>query len=144
MRSSSYEVVFLKGLLPMRSSSYEVVFLWGHLYTRSSLYKVVFLGGHLPRRLSSYEVVFLWACLPMTSWFGLVWYGHGLVCKLTLNIQFRYFPGWGTPKIKTNSVQQSWSWVWACQNYHELPTLTISLTGNSKLSWAWLLNRTSP
>ena len=33
-------------------------------------------------------------CLPITSLFGLVRYWHGLVCTLTLNIEFRYFPGW--------------------------------------------------
>ena len=120
--SSSCNVIFLWGHLPMRSSSYEVFFLWGRLHMRSSSYEVLFLMGHflwgrLSLRSSSYEVF-----LPVRSssydilvWPGMVW--HGLIRTLSLNIKFWYFPGWGKPKIKTNSVQQSWSLDWACQKW---------------------------
>ena len=95
----SYEVVFPWGGLPKSLSSCEVVFLRGCLPRRSSFYEVVFLWGRLPMRSSSYEassheVVFPWGRLPMrlSSYDILVW--PGLIRTLSLNIKFRYFPGW--------------------------------------------------
>lgn len=80
VRSSSFELVFLLGCLPLRLFSCEVsscvvVFLWGRFTVRLSFCKVVFLSGCLPVRSSSCEVVFqcLWGCLPFKNvqWFGM-------------------------------------------------------------------------
>ena len=50
-------------------------------------------------RLSSYDNL---------VWPVMVWAWHGM----HIDLKYRYFPewGWGKPKLKTNSVQQSLSW----------------------------------
>ena len=49
------------------SSSIEVIFFWGCLPLRSSSVEVIFGWGRLPLRFSSIEVVFHWPPLPLTS-----------------------------------------------------------------------------
>ena len=58
MRSSSWEIVFLRGCRLVRLSSYEIILTWGISCT------ALFLWGCLPVRLSSCKVFFLWCCLP--------------------------------------------------------------------------------
>ena len=122
-RSSSCEIVLPYSCLPMRLSSYKVVFLWCPLPMRSSSYEVVFLWGRLPNRSfsmrsSSYDIL-VW---PGMVW---AWFGMHIDLKYQVSVLSRVggwgwlgFWGWGKPKIKANSVQQSWSWVWASQKCH--------------------------
>ena len=145
MRSSSCDIVFLKGCLPVRFSSCEFVFLWGCLPVRSSSCELVFLQACLPVRLSSSKVVFMqvyhplklsscefvfmWGRLPVrSSSCNVVFTARlssianppykGLVRILSLNFKFRYFPGVGgqvKTKLKLHASQQSWSWGCAWQ-----------------------------
>ena len=130
MRSSSTEVVFYWGHLPLMSSSTEVIYYWDCLPLRLSSPEVVFHWGHLQLRLYSTEIVFQGGRLPFfqkfQNWFRFYLSGPTNVIKQVLLISSNITTclgggGWV-------GVGEGWGWVGE-----------IEIKANPASSWTWSL-----